>query len=98
MVAYFGSLPAALVASVSTAKATALRKALLHAALAELFAEYRSTGADNPALIGQRFRDAHGVEQSVHVRFQNFIFDYVVVAAWTLTLQNQVQALCLFDL
>ena len=27
----------------------------------------------------------------VYVRFQNFIFDYPVVAAWTLTLQNKVR-------
>ena len=92
VVAYFAKLPRRALAGISQAKALALRKALLAEALQALFDEYRAEGADNPALIGERFRDAHGVEQRVYVRFQNFIFDYPVVAAWTLTLQNKVRS------
>ena len=56
-----------------------------------LFNDYRNEGVENPALVGERFRDAFGNAQRVYVRFQNFIFDLPVVHVWTLTLQNQVR-------
>ena len=92
MVAYFAKLPPKLVATLSQAKALAMRKALLAAATKALFEEYSSAaGADNPALLGERFHDAYAVCQRVYVRFQNFIFDYPVVAAWSLTKANKVR-------
>jgi hypothetical protein len=94
LLAYFGSLPPALVASLSAAKATALRKALLTAMLVALFGEYRRSAAHNPAYWGERFVDARGTLQHVHVRVQNLIFDYPVVAAWTMTLQNRACFCC----
>ena len=65
--AYFAKLPAALVASLSQAKALAMRKALLAAALKALFEEYSAAGADNPALVGEGFHDAYGVRQRVYL-------------------------------
>ena len=91
MVAYFAKLPPKLVATLSQAKALAMRKALLAAATKALFEEYSAAGADNPALLGERFHDAYAVCQRVYVRFQNFIFDYPVVAAWSLTKANKVR-------
>ena len=93
-VAYFGSLPPRLVAKLSTAKATEMRKALLRAAIVALFDTYRSEYASNPALLGERMVDAHGVTSTVYVRVQNLIFDYPVVAAWTMTLQNSTCFCC----
>ena len=93
-VAYFGSLPARLVATISAAKATELRKALLRAAIVALFDAYRNGYASNPALLGERFVDAHGADHHVYVRFQNMIFDYPVVAAWTMTLQGSACFCC----
>ena len=43
------------------------------------------------SLLGERFHDAYAVCQRVYVRFQNFIFDYPVVAAWSLTKANKVR-------
>lgn len=91
VVAYFAKLPPKLVATLSQAKALAMRKALLAAATKALFEEYSAAGADNPALLGERFHDAYAVCQRVYVRFQNFIFDYPVVAAWSLTKANKVR-------
>ena len=75
----------------STSKALLVRKELLRLAVEALFNDYRNEGVENPALVGERFRDAFGNAQRVYVRFQNFIFDLPVVHAWTLTLQNQVR-------
>ena len=92
--AYFAQLPAAVVAQLSGARATLARKLLLKAAVLALFDEYLGVGLDNRAALGQSFVDATGVSQEVFVRFQNLIFDYPVVAAWTLTLQNQACFCC----
>ena len=46
------------------------------------------------ALIGSRWKDARGTEQSVHVRIQNLLLDYPVVAQWTGTLQGQACFCC----
>ena len=75
----------------SSSKALRVRKELLRLTVEALFADYRNAGADNPALLGERFRDAFGTTHRVYVRFQSFIFDLPVVHAWTLTLQNQVR-------
>ena len=89
--AYFGKLPSKLRSTLSSGKLVLLRKKLLQRAIEALFAEYRMTYyASNPALLGEQLTDAHGAKHTVYVRFQNFIFDYPVVAAWTLTRQNQV--------
>ena len=76
-------------AALSDARATEARKLLLKAAILKLFEEYLGQGVDNVAAAGQLMTDATGVQRNVFVRFQNFILDYPVVAAWTLTLQNQ---------
>ena len=90
--AYFGKLPSRVAATMSSSKALRVRKELLRLAVEALFADYRNEGVDNPALVGERFRDAYGTTRHVFVRFQNLIFDLPVVHAWTLTLANQVRS------
>ena len=93
-VAYFAQLPPSVVATLSDAQATLARKLLLRAAILELFREYLGRGLDNAAALGQSMIDATGTERNVFVRFENLIFDYPVVAAWTLTLQNRTCFCC----
>ena len=93
-IAYFAQLPAADVAALSGARATLARKLLLKAAVLALFDEYLGAGLDNRAALGQDFVDATGTLRRVYVRFENFILDYPVVAAWTMTLQNRACFCC----
>jgi hypothetical protein len=94
LAAYFSSLPPAVVAKLSNSKLLELRKELLRLGLRAIFSKYSGKTGDNPGLLGRQYRDARGILQSVHVRFQNVRLDYPVIAAWTLTLANQACFRC----
>lgn len=75
----------------STTMATEARRAMAFAAQRLAFAEFEQT----PLWLGHKWLDARGAEQSVHVRVQNLIVDYIDFALASGTLQNQTCPICL---
>ena len=94
LLGYFSSLPAKLVASISSGRVTAYRRALRLKGLEAIFDSYLRRGTENPGLMGASMLDAHGVEHTVYLRLMAGIWDYPEAAASTMTLQNSTCYVC----
>ena len=94
LLGYFGSLPAKLVASISSGRATAYRRVLRLKGLEAIFDSYLRRSTENPALMGASMLDANGIERTVYLRLMAGIWDYPEAAASTMTLQNSTCYVC----
>ena len=94
LLGYFSSLPAKLVASISSGRVTAYRRALRLKGLEAIFDSFLRRSTENPALMGVSMLDAHGIEHTVYLRLMAGIWDYPEAAASTMTLHNSTCYVC----